>query len=105
LEQVKSKYGVMGASRNGPKLWIPDSFDIDAGVVRQFGGMTFPWTAQLNLGKNVDVNKVTPYQPTTIARKSAITWNKGTKVIVLDDAAGNTWIMKGFQLGLHPKQT
>jgi hypothetical protein len=67
--------------------------------------MTFPWTAQLNLGKNVDVNKVTPYQPTTIARKSAITWNKGTKVIVLDDAAGNTWIIKGFQLGLHPKQT
>jgi hypothetical protein len=25
--------------------------------------------------------------------------------MVLDDAAGNTWIMKGFQLGLHPKQT
>ena len=56
--------------------------------------MTFPWTAQLNLGKNIDVNNVKPYHPTTIARKSAITWN-----------TGNTWIMKVFQLGLHPKQT
>jgi hypothetical protein len=105
LGEVKTKYGVLGASMNGPKLWIPDSFDIDAGVMRQFGSMAFPWTAQLNLGKNIDVNRVKPYEPTTIARKSAITWNKGTQVMILDDAEGNTWIMKGFQLGLHPTHT
>jgi hypothetical protein len=105
MDEIKSQYGVLGASLNGPKLWIPDSFDIDVGVMRKFGSLTAPWTAQLNLGRNINVNKVEPYQPTTIARKSAITWNKGTKVIILDDAAGNAWIMKGFQLGLEPKQT
>jgi hypothetical protein len=105
MDEIKKKYGVLGASLNGPKLWIPDSFDIDAGVMRQFGDLTAPWTAQLNLGRNINVNNVEPYKPTTIARKSAITWNKGTKVMVLDDASGTTWIMKGFQLGLDPKQT
>jgi hypothetical protein len=105
MGQIKEQYGVLGASLNGPKLWIPDWFEVEVGRVRTFGGITAPWTAQVNLGKNVDVNSVKPYQSTTIARKSAINWNKGTKVMVLDDAAGNTWIMKGFQLGLDPKQT
>jgi hypothetical protein len=41
----------------------------------------------------------------TIARKSGLGWNKGTQVLLLDDDAGNTWVMKGFQLGLEPKHT
>jgi hypothetical protein len=104
MDEIKKEYGVLGASLNGPKLWIPDWFEVEVGTVRKFGEITAPWTAQVNLGKKIDVNNVNPYQPTTIARKSAINWNKGTKVMVLDDAAGDTWIMKGFQLGLDPKQ-
>ena len=30
---------------------------------------------------------------------------QGTTVLLLDDAEGNTWIMKGFQLGLKPQKT
>ncbi len=105
MKAIKEQYGVLGASLNGPKLWIPDWFETEVGVVRQFGGMQIPWTAQLNLGKKVDVGDVTPYEPITIARKSAIQWNKGTTVMVLDDPAGNAWIMKGFQLGLHPQHS
>ncbi len=105
MNEIKAQYGVLGASLNGPKLWIPDWFDVEVGEVRQFGGIKAPWTAQLNLGRKVGVTDVKPYEPTTIARKSAINWNKGTTVVVLDDPAGNTWIMKGFQLGLKPQYT
>ncbi len=105
MNQIKKQYGVLGASLNGPKLWTPDWFEIEVGVVRQFGGLKIPWTAQVNLGRKVDVNKVTPYESATIARKSQINWNKGTIVMLLDDPAGNTWIMKGFQLGLKPQRT
>ena len=105
MNQIKKRYGVLGASLNGPKLWIPDWFDVEVGVVRQFGGLKAPHTAQLNLGKKVSIGDVKPYEPQTIARKSAINWNKGTTVMVLDDPAGNTWIMKGFQLGLKPQRT
>jgi hypothetical protein len=105
MDQIKDQYGVMGASLNGPKIWIPDWFDLEIGVVRQFGGLEAAHTAELKLGKKVDIGNVKPYEPETIARKSAIHWAKGTKVMVLDDAAGNTWIMKGFQLGLKPQLT
>lgn len=106
MNQIKEEYGVLGASLNGPKLWIPDWFEVEVGVVREFNGLKAPWTAQLNMGKKViSVAETKPYEPQTIARKSAINWNKGTTVLVLDDVAGNTWIMKGFQLGLKPQHT
>jgi len=105
MKEIRQKFGVLGASLNGPKLSIADYWDIDVGATRQFGGLSIPWTAQLNLGKKLDVNKVTPYEPKTIARKSAVVWNKGRKVMVLDAPDGNVWIMKGFQLGLKPQRT
>lgn len=105
MNEIKEKYGVLGASLNGPKLSIADWWEIDVGAIRQFGDLNIPWTATLNLGRNVDVNDVKPYESKKIARKSAVNWNKGRKVMVLDDPAGNVWIMKGFQLGLNPQHT
>lgn len=103
MDEIARKYGVLGASLNGPKLSIADWWEIEVGKTRQFGGMELPHTAQLNLTGTANVNDVKPYQPTTIARKSAVNWNKGRTVMVLDSPDGNVWIMKGFQLGLDPK--
>jgi hypothetical protein len=105
FEKMKQDYGVLGASLNGPKLWLSDWTDIDVGKEREFNGMPAAWVAQLNMGTTTSVGETTPYKPMSIARKSAVGWNKGTKVILLDDAEGNTWIMKGFQLGLKPLHT
>ena len=105
MDKIKTQFGVLGASLNGPKLWLPDWFETEVGVTREFGGKQIPWTAQLNLGKTVSIGNVAPYEPVTIARKSAVNWNKGRTVMVLDDPAGNSWIMKGFQLGLKPQHT
>jgi hypothetical protein len=103
MDEIGKKYGVLGASLNGPKLSIADWWDIEVGKTRKFGSMEFPHTAQLNLTGTANVNDVKPYEPQTIARKSAVNWNKGRTVMVLDDPDGNVWIMKGFQLGLEPK--
>jgi hypothetical protein len=104
--KIKTDLGVLGASLNGPKVWLPDWTEIDMGVERDFNGIKASWVAQLDMGDNVGgVAESTPYEPMSIARKSGLGWNKGTKVLLLDDAAGNTWIMKGFQLGLKPQQT
>jgi hypothetical protein len=105
FEKMKKEYGVLGASLNGPKLWLPDWAEVDAGVERDFNGIKARWVAQLNMGKNTSVSESTPYRPMTIARKSGLGWNKGTTAMLLDDAEGNTWIMKGFQLGLQPQYT
>jgi hypothetical protein len=103
--KMKKDYGVLGASLNGPKLWLPDWAEFDVGVQREFNGIKAAWIAQLNMDKGGSVSESTPYKPVTIARKSQIGWNKGTTVLLLDDAEGNTWIMKGFQQGLEPRHT
>ena len=106
FNKMKTDYGVRGASLNGPKIWTPDWADIEMGVERDFNGIKATWVAQLNMGDNTGgVAESTPYKPMTIARKSGLGWTKGTTVLLLDDADGNTWIMKGFQLGLAPQQT
>ena len=104
--RMKTDYGVRGASLNGPKLWLPDWTEIDMGVERDFNGIKAGWVAQLQMGGNTGgVAETTPYKPMTIARKSGLGRNKGTTVLLLDDAEGNTWVMKGFQLGLTPLHT
>jgi len=106
FEKMKKDFGVLGASLNGPKLWLPDWTEIDMGVERDFNGIKASWVAQLDMGDNAGgVSESTPYKPMSIARKSGLGWNKGTTVMLLDDAEGNTWIMKGFQLGLKPQFT
>ena len=106
FEKMKKEYSLVGASLNGPKLWTPDWSEVEVGVERDFNGIKAPWVAQLNMGdKPGNVAETTPYKPMTIARKSALGWKKGTTVLLLDDASGNTYVMKGFQLGLKPKYT
>jgi hypothetical protein len=90
---------------NGPKLCLPDWVEIEVGVERDFNGLAAAWVAQLNMGNNTSVGEIAPYTPVTIARDSGLGWNKGRTVILLDDAEGNTWIMKGFELGLEPQRT
>jgi hypothetical protein len=73
--------------------------------VKNFNGIKAPWVGELDMAKAVAVAKSPPYVPMTIGRKSRLGWNKGSTVLLLDDAEGNTWVMKGFQLGLQPKHT
>jgi hypothetical protein len=105
LAELKTEYGLLGASLNGPKIWTPDWAEADVGKVRDFNGINAFWVAQLDMKKEGAVADVPPYEPFTIARKSQMGWNKGTTVMILDDAEGNSWVMKGFQLGLEPKHT
>jgi hypothetical protein len=105
FDHIKTQYGVLGASLNGPKLSLPDWVEIDVGVERDFNGLAAAWVAQLNMGDKASVGDMPPYTPQTIARDSGLGWNKGRTVVLLDDAEGNTWIMKGFELGLEPQYT
>ena len=75
------------------------------GKVRDFNGIKAPWVAQLNMkkagrGRGCDAVRADDHcagEPDGLAC--------GDRVMLLDDAEGNTWIMKGFQLGLEPRFT
>jgi hypothetical protein len=105
VDELKESFHALGASINGPKLWMLDWVEIPVGKNQVFSGVAIPWVAELNLkGINLKETKSgkEAYQPLTIARKSKIGYNKGTTAYLLDDAEGNTWIMKGYQLGMNP---
>lgn len=105
FDKLTTEYGLLGASLNGPKLFTPDWLEVEVGKERDFNGIKASWIAQLDMKKAGDVADAAPYEPMTIARKSRLGWNKGSTVMILDDAEGNSWAMKGFQLGLEPKFT
>ena len=107
FDKIKNEFGAIAASINGPKLWMADWIEIQNGVFREFNGRKFPWVAQLDMGDNTGAVSESPlYKPIPITREgSNIGWNKGTRALLLDDAEGNTWIMKGFMIGVKPKYT
>jgi hypothetical protein len=102
FEKMKSEFGVKGASLNGPKLWMLDWCEVENGVERVFNGVKVPWVAEVAVTGHAEAPT---YKPFTIDRKSSLGWNKGTTALLLDDTEGNTWIMKGFEVGLKPKYT
>ena len=100
LEALEKTNGALGASINGPKLWMPDTVEIPVGVERDFNGRKIPWCGTLDLaGVDLEAAKsgAGGYLPTTIARESTFTYKKGTLTFLIDDTDGNTWIMKGFE--------
>jgi len=105
-EDIKKQFKALDVAINGPKLWMIDYFQLPLGADRPFNGKIIPWCARLHLKKSEakQMEKV-KYSPTTIERKSQLGYNKGTTVFLIDDTDGNTWIMKGFQLGIHPRWT
>ena len=103
FDQLKREHGLLAASLNGPKIWSPDWSEVQIGRERDFNGMPAPWVAQLNMAAAGAVADVAPYEPMTIARDSRLGWKPGNTVMVLDDAEGDSWVMKGFQLGLEPR--
>lgn len=105
LAGLAKDYGASKVLLNGPKRWMLDWAEVEVGALRSFGGLDAPWVAQLNLGSGDSLAGKEPYSQMTIVRKSRIGWNKGNKVVLIDDTDGNTWIMKGFEEGLEPKHT
>ena len=104
MDSLAKEYGVLSVFLNGPKLWMPDWVELEVGKEIVSNGITLGWCAQLALPENGRVAE-TPYEPMKITRTSKWGWKKGQKTILLDDSAGNTWVLKGFQLGLNPVQS
>ena len=80
--------------------------DIPLGATEEFNGKNIPWCAELHLTKSElkEMGKFS-YKATTIARKSAFGYDKGSTVFLIDGADGTTWVMKGFELGMRPRWT
>jgi hypothetical protein len=101
-KQVKKEFHVLGTKFNGPKCWMLDWIDIPVGTERDFNGLKARWVASGFFTGGKKSMEMPAYQPHNVTRKSKFGYNKGTTVHLMDDTDGNTWIMKGFEVGLKP---
>jgi hypothetical protein len=97
---------VLGVHINGPKLWMLDWVDVPVGTEREIGALHAGWVAELNL-KGIDLSKegADAYHVTTVERKTKFGYLKGETEFLIDTPEGDTFIMKGMSLGLHPVQS
>ncbi len=103
---IKKQFDAFAGAVNGPKLLMLDWMDLPLGVDRDFNGRKVPWVAMLHLTKDeVKELGTFSYKPVQVERRSKFGINKGTLAFLIDDADGNTFIMKGFEVGLKPQYT
>jgi len=106
IDAVKKEFGVLAVHINGPKLWMPDEIEVPSGKERVFGKLDAKWVGNLSLqGINLTKPGADAYHVTSIERKTTIIYKKGQTEFLIDDPEGNTWVMKGMDLGLHPVQS
>lgn len=106
-EAIKKEYNALFVFLNPPRYWTLDWATDYVGKVRDFNGLKAPWMGNNEVPKGMDFSKVSScaYHDIPVARKSAEGFNKGSKVFLLDDPQGRTWIMKSYTTKHIPDMT
>jgi hypothetical protein len=105
LDALKQEYGVLGAFKNGPRLWCLDWAEAMAGKDRDFTGLEARWVMWLNVPRELVTHESVAYKATTGKRDTRLGVNAGSLVFLLDDPDGNTYCMKSASLIVDPGQT
>lgn len=104
VNELKDRYHVLAAFKNGPRLWTLDWIDVEMGKELDFGGMKARWVNWLDLkGLSLRPGEAA-YKNITVGRHTHFGFDKGKQVFVLDDPEGNPWVMKAMSLITHPDQ-
>ena len=104
VNELKDRYHVLAAFKNGPRLWTLDWIDVEMGKELDFGGMKARWVNWLDLkGLSLKPGEA-DYKNITVGRHTHFGFDKGKQVFVLDDPEGNPWVMKSMSLITFPGQ-
>ena len=98
VKALKSRYHVLAAFKNGPRLWTLDWIEVEMGKELDFGGMTARWVNWLDLkGLSLKPGEAA-YKNITVGRHTRFGFDKGKQVFLLDDPDGDSWAMKSMSL-------
>lgn len=102
VDELKEQYNVLGVFKNGPRFWVYDWLELPVGAEREFGDVRARWMGGVKLPKDFGKEGSTFYNTTAVTRHSKQGYNKGTKVYILDDPEGTTWIMQAYSRIIDP---
>jgi hypothetical protein len=95
--ELKAKYDIEYAFKNGPRGWTMDHITLPVGSVVEFAGLKTRWMGQGELPPGVQMKPgEATYKSVESHRKSSMTFEKGKPVFILDDPDGIPWVMQAY---------
>jgi hypothetical protein len=105
VDALAQQYGVLGAFKNGPRLWTLDWAEVMVGAERDLMGLKARWVMWLDVPEEFRKHQSVAYKTITGKRDTHLGINKGSLAFILDDPDGNSWVMKSASLIVDPRQT
>ena len=104
LKQVEKEMKALSHVLNGPRLWTIDHLGVNAGTKRNFQGLEAHWVMWFPIPDKIREGKDLSYAIMPALRDTAMTIWKGSRVYILDDPEGNSFVMKSASLIKDPNQ-
>ena len=104
LDKVKDNHDALSVVLNGPRLWTIDHLGVNTGKVRDFQGLKAHWVMWFPIPDEIREGKDLSYYIMDALRDTEMTIWKGSRVYILDDPDGNSFVMKSAGLIKHPDQ-
>jgi hypothetical protein len=93
---IAKQYQALIVRVSPPRYWTIDWLADRFGSARNFGGLNAAWMGNGLAPADSSKPGVKTYRYVPISRTAAEGFNKGTKVYLLDDPMGRTWVMKSY---------
>jgi len=104
MDQVVDEMEALSHVLNGPRLWTIDHLGVNAGKKRDFQGLDAHWVMWFPIPDEIREGKDLSYAIMPALRDTAMTIWKGSRVYILDDPEGNSFVMKSASLIKDPNQ-
>lgn len=104
MKKVKEDNGALSSVKNGPRLWTIDHVGVKVGRERDFQGLGARWVMWFPIPEEIRAGKELAYVVMHAHRDTSMGINSGSRAYILDDADGNSWVMKSASLIKDPNQ-
>ena len=105
VDALTEEYELLGAFKNGPRLWCLDWVEVMVGEERSFKGLDARWVMWLDVPKEMRKHESVAYKEIKGKRDTELGINAGSPAFILDDPDGDSWVMKSASLIVDPDQT
>ena len=104
MEKVKKDNDALSTVKNGPRLWTVDHIGAKFGKERDFQGLKARWVMWFPIPDAIREGKDLSYSIMTAHRDTSMSVDKGSRVYILDDPQGTSFVMKSASLIKDPNQ-
>ena len=104
MKKVKEDNSALSTVKNGPRLWTVDHIGAKFGKERDFQGLKARWVMWFPIPDAIREGKDLSYAIMTAHRDTSMSVDKGSRVYILDDPQGTSFVMKSASLIKDPNQ-